>query len=950
MKKIFSFFTFLIALSAGSQVHAQLTITTAQTADQLASILVGSGVAYSNATMICANSAQGKFTNVNTTLVGIDSGILLTSGDAAIVAGPEFGIQTGVTNTGSDIDLDLLSGFTTYDKCVLEFDFVPQGDSIKFDYIFGSDEHPDYWCSTVNDVFGFFITGPGYTSPTNIALVPGTNIAVSINSVNGSTNPGPLCTQLGVGSPFTQYYTSNAGSTTVCYGGFTHLFQALAAVTPCDTYHLKLAIADGGDAIFDSGVFLKAGSLSSNTVSVESIGGGGLLAPEPYCVRDCLPGEFVFHLGQPAFQDYVIRFDIGGTAVMGYDYTPIPDSVVIPAGDTTVSLFIYGLPVPPQGPKTVELYIISPYACNGSNYVDTAVLTIYDSLFARIITPDTAICRFESVQIQSQADTLLSILWTPGTTLSNDTILNPVATPTATTTYTMIASLPGSGCAPVHNSITISIADEPIVDVGPDLTICLGSSHQFNPTVTPNNQSYAFSWTPATDLDNPNIPNPTTTPQNDITYYIMVTPTLALCPGYDTVNIDVIPNDFTLENPDTAICKGQSVQVRANGPVEFTFTWTPSTGVSDPFQIDPLITPDTSETYTITSHHPNCTDVTKSFFIDVQPNPQVFLGRDTALCQWDSLHIIADILPEWYTNYSYNWEPQELDSFNQYHVIYHGYEPASAQVILQVSTAAGCTGADTMNITVHQGNFATVTPVTGDLCPRDTLQLTASGAVTYSWTANAGFNSISDPTSPNPTVFPESDVLYTLLATDANGCTDTLTVDVAVHAAAVTTLVDSVTLWPGETYQIELGGNTLYHSWFPPEGLSATNISNPVANPSTYTRYYVEASTEWGCATRDSIDVYLDPNSILDVPNAFTPGVAPNAEFKIVKKGIANLKYFRIFNRWGQVVFETTDINQGWDGTFKGVPQPMGVYVYTVEALTNTYERFVKQGNVTLIR
>jgi gliding motility-associated-like protein len=514
----------------------------------------------------------------------------------------------------------------------------------------------------------------------------------------------------------------------------------------------------------------------------------------------------------------------------------------------------------------------------------------------------------------------------------------------------MVATLPNSGCAPVQDQITISIADEPVVDIGPDFAICLGQSHQFNPTITPNNQTYAFSWSPGTDLSSTTIANPTTTPTADITYYLMVTPTLASCPGYDTIVVDVIPNDFTLENPDTAICEGGSVQVRANGPIEFQYHWTPSTGVSDAFIIDPLITPQQAETYVITATHPNCPDMVHSFSIDMQPNPQVFLGPDKEICQWDSVHIIADVLPTTYSLYTYNWLLDELDSFNAYHVIYHGYEPGTAEIILEVTTPAGCLGADTMNITVHPGNFGTATPSAADLCPRDTLQLSATGGVTYNWTSDSGIPNISDASSATPYVYPESDNMYTLIITDQFGCTDTFTVDVAVHSNAVISLADSTRLYPGETYQIDLAGNTYYHTWTPAAGLSATDISNPVANPTVDTRYYVEGTTEWGCKTMDSIDVFVDPSSILDIPNAFTPGSAPNAEFKIVKRGIAKLNYFRIFNRWGNLVFETTDINKGWDGTYKGDIQPMGVYIYTVEALTNTNDRFVKQGNVTLIR
>ena len=90
--------------------------------------------------------------------------------------------------------------------------------------------------------------------------------------------------------------------------------------------------------------------------------------------------------------------------------------------------------------------------------------------------------------------------------------------------------------------------------------------------------------------------------------------------------------------------------------------------------------------------------------------------------------------------------------------------------------------------------------------------------------------------------------------------------------------------------------------------------------------------------------------SVLDMANAFTPGVETNPEFKVSRRGIASLKSFRIYNRWGTKVFETSDINKGWNGQFNGEPQPMDVYIYTVEAVTNKGKSFVKKGNVTLLR
>jgi gliding motility-associated-like protein len=108
--------------------------------------------------------------------------------------------------------------------------------------------------------------------------------------------------------------------------------------------------------------------------------------------------------------------------------------------------------------------------------------------------------------------------------------------------------------------------------------------------------------------------------------------------------------------------------------------------------------------------------------------------------------------------------------------------------------------------------------------------------------------------------------------------------------------------------------------------------------------------TEHGCVTKDSVMIYVDEDAIIALPNAFAPGSGANNEFKIIKRGIATLNYFRIFNRWGNLIFETKDMNVGWNGEYNGIPQPVGVYVYQVEAFGKTGKTFKKQGNVTLLR
>jgi hypothetical protein len=152
--------------------------------------------------------------------------------------------------------------------CVLEFDFVPSSDTVTFNYSFGSEEYLAWVNTTFNDVFGFFISGPGitgiYSSPPgfpngsqNIAVVPNSNplLPITVSSVHPGYNG--------------QYYNSG---TTISYNGYTDVFTALAVVQPCETYHIRLAIADGSDDYLDSGVFLEANSFSSPVIGVSAFG------------------------------------------------------------------------------------------------------------------------------------------------------------------------------------------------------------------------------------------------------------------------------------------------------------------------------------------------------------------------------------------------------------------------------------------------------------------------------------------------------------------------------------------------------------------------------------------------------------------------------------------------------------------------------------------------------
>ncbi len=274
MKKIL--FVFLIFL-ASNIAKAQLTIdNTTFTPQQLAqNVLLGQGVNISNikfngsaATTISDQIAV--FDNGSTTNIGIKKGLILSTGNAIIAKGPnDRSLATLPTSNPfeGDADLSILTNNQPIrNVAVLEFDFVPVGNKLTFNFVFASDEYPEFVNDLYNDNFGFFISGPGITGPytgnaKNIALIPNTSVPVSINNLNnGVSNAGPC--------EYCQYYVNNENGATIQYDGFTKSIQASSDVECGKTYHIKLAIANVSDNNYDSAVFIEGASFSASGINL----------------------------------------------------------------------------------------------------------------------------------------------------------------------------------------------------------------------------------------------------------------------------------------------------------------------------------------------------------------------------------------------------------------------------------------------------------------------------------------------------------------------------------------------------------------------------------------------------------------------------------------------------------------------------------------------------------
>src|SRR5690606_21052976 len=501
--------------------------------------------------------------------------------------------------------------------------------------------------------------------------------------------------------------------------------------------------------------------------------------------------------------------------------------------------------------------------------------------------------------------------------------------------------------------VTIDILPAATFDRINDTLICPGSSVQFDLNIQQDSGvNYRATWTPGTYLNAANIPNPVSTPLNDITYHIVITASNNSCRSFDTVTVSVLDGFNVLNAPDTAICEGDEVEIRAVGDPAYTYEWTstaPLYNITDPTSLTPTITPGSmgKHTYTLTARADGCPDSTASINIEVQPIPTVTLPEDTDLCYGDTMKIFSDVMPDDFEGYSYSWNPgQALDDAQGKHPIFSGL--ASTTLTLTVSSSAGCQGQDDISLTVLPSDFMSVSADTS-ICPNEQIQIhmTGVGLQSFFWESKP---TLSDPQSASPYVWPDGTQYYYVYGRDTNRCYDTQMVKVTVKPGAVIDLPDSVVIYPGEPYQMDPSGNALYYSWFPEVGLSDPRIANPIVSPEADTRYYVIAHTAYGCEVRDSIDILVSADNFLEMPNAFTPTHQSNSLFKPQFRGQIQLKSFTIFNRWGQKVFETSDETQGWDGRFQGEAQPAGVYIYVIEAQTQGGRRVQKQGNLTLIR
>ncbi|MDX2247762.1 MAG: PKD domain-containing protein [Bacteroidia bacterium] len=501
MQLKFTFYFLVLSVLWVKPLHAQLVMADTLPNDTLFSTLFSQGVTVSNLSFqFCQPSQTGQFNGVNSNL-GLDSGVVISTGNVLTAGGANISALT----TGSFSFLPQnyppltgIGGGPVYDVCVIEFDIVPLCDSIGISYVFASEEYNEFVASSFNDVFAFYISGPGYTGTPgqNIARIPGTTIPVAINNVNnGNSAPGTIpfgpCTNC-------PYYTDNTFGTSVEFDGFTIPMVAAAAVIPCQTYHITLAIADVFDASYDSGVFFEVGGIGCITPTLNLSATNSTVLGANVAVEGCVNyGLFTFTLPTPPTDTTVFYFTVGGSATPGTDYQTLPDSIVMPAGVDSVVLPVYIFSDNlAEGTEFIEIYYVDSTLCTTTIYRDTAVMQIWDK---PIIPPlqDTAFCSSDVVTIGYSPQQSQTYQWTPATGLSSTTISNPNLSLTFSgiteqkSTYYLLSTDVQGYCI-YEDSLEVTVYPGNFAEFSAD-SICEGYRTSFTST-TGFDQLTAWAW------------------------------------------------------------------------------------------------------------------------------------------------------------------------------------------------------------------------------------------------------------------------------------------------------------------------------------------------------------------------------------------------------------------------------------------------------------------------
>ena len=855
---------------------APLALDTDVDANDLAASLTGPQARISNIVLNCPEGAYAVFNGTGTDL-GLQRGVLLTSGEAINAIGPNSGPSAGSFGGPSgpgDANLDSLSSIlgafrASEDACILEMDVVSETDELIFDYTFGSDEYPEFTndLNSFNDIFAFFISGPGIDGDVrldnqrNIAVLPNdAETVVQIDSVNSFFN--------------NDYYRNNRLGQSLEYDGLTSGFRgdpknltARADVQACETYHLKLAIADRGDGAYDSGVFISA--LCGGLPNLDS----DLVTNVDYLIEDCTDQpdsiQVRFENLKETFQTYTL--EIGGTATLNEDYQlpGFPSEITFPPGETMVSfpLIILSDDVE-EGDETIEISFSRDFGCDNVATIQTLTLRLADQIDINLLSSDLADTIFfcPGAPVEVIVGGAEEYAWFAGgdsevdvVSVNGDTVLVTANE----NTFLTVSGTVGS-CT---ESLTFDLVNPmgEVTILNPDtLNICRGDTIFLEQTNNLGNQNIV--WTPlfgGNFLDDQNSTSVRATPTFSQFYRVSVGPEGG-CAAMDSVFVDV--DNFVVPTliADTTICQGFPLPLLTapvNFPGQTVYSFSPGTGfLEDSTDVNSIFTSETDQdtVFTLISMAENgaCSD-TQTVRVMVTSSELNILGQDTILrCAGDGpVTLTAQVIPFEDAD-DVSWRPG-IGAVSPPVGTSYTVDPSGNVVYYAEGIINGCAQIDSVTVrtdSLPEDMSFTVEPIKDPYCQGDTFTIRSPiydvgdyPLITHEWLVAPG---IASPQELYNAVFFASDSALVTRVNVSGACVDTTTVQINVVKPPILIFDPAEpVVCPGESVQINVSFDPSAPSgtleWEDPAGtLSCTDCLDPIATVSTTTTYMITVTAE----------------------------------------------------------------------------------------------------------
>ena len=573
------------------------------------------------------------------------------------------------------------------------------------------------------------------------------------------------------------------------------------------------------------------------------------------------------------------------------------------------------------------LYLTANFPINFSGYMGFTASTggatdqhsirnvvIYTAQATSNAGPNVQTCSNDPVTIGSANNPAFSYAWSPNTGLSNASVSNPSVTLTNNTplpitqTYVVTTTLSANpGACPTTDTVKVTV--NPTHTTALVDTLCDGSPYSFNGTLI-----------------------------NQTGYYVDTLSSMYGCDSITTLDI-VISTNPTVTSPDLSICAGDSALLVPSGAL--SYSWNPATNPINNLG-EMLVTPANTTVYVLQgSNIDGCSD-SDTVIVTVNPIPATqLIASDNSVCPGEVVQLTASGAS------SYTWSGFNFSAPNQSIVA-----TTSSWYSIVGSTAFGCTTADSTFITVNPEPTISANPLLSEICLGESISIAVSGATTYQWS--------NGNTGASYTDFPTTSETISILGFNNSGCSNTTSVDIIVHPNPLASIVvtnGNLQSDDPTAYFMNNSSNYSQAIWDFGDG-NTLNSSNEDINHSypmedgNYT-VTLTVSTPFGCTDETSIGVQVSGDPIYYVPNTFTPdGDEHNNVFQPVFTSGFDPSAFRmvIYNRWGELLFESLSHEEGWTGYYGGMKVPAGIYTFSITYFDKKENRLIEfSGHVNVV-